>query len=187
MNKSQLRKKYKQLRDNLTIDEIDDLSILIANNTLKLPIWNYENYHVFLSINEHKEVQTDFLLHILNGKDKNIIISRSDFETRTMTNVLLTDNVIIKKNQWNIPEPQNGIKINDEMIDVVFVPLLAFDNYGNRVGYGKGFYDKFLANCKPDVIKIGLSYFEAEEHITDSELHDIKLNYCVTPYKTYIF
>lgn len=187
MNKKQLRKKYKDLREDLSVDEMDDLSILIANNTLKLPIWNYENYHVFLSINEHKEVQTDFLLHILNGKDKNVIISRSDFETRTMTNILLTDNVIIKKNEWNIPEPQNGIKINDEIIDVVFVPLLAFDNHGNRVGYGKGFYDKFLANCKPDVIKIGLSFYEAEEEISDAELHDIKLDYCITPYKTYIF
>jgi 5-formyltetrahydrofolate cyclo-ligase len=50
---------------------------------------------------------------------------------------------------------------------VVFVPLLAFDKKGNRVGYGKGFYDAFLSKCKPETIKIGLSFFEAEETIDD--------------------
>src|SRR5690554_3376677 len=117
MTKNELRKKYKKLRNDLSFETIEDLSLKIANQTLKLPIWEHENYHVFLSIEEHKEVQTDVLLHILSGKDKNIIVSRSDFETRKMTNVLLTDNVIIKKNEWNIPEPQNGIPVNNEIID----------------------------------------------------------------------
>ena len=61
-----------------------------------------------------------------------------------MTHFLLTDNTKIKKNQYNIPEPINGLEVPTKKIDVVFVPLLAFDKKGNRVGYGKGFYDKFL-------------------------------------------
>lgn len=183
MNKKELRQKYKQLRNHLGFDEIEDLSLQIANQSLKLPVWNCENYHIFLSIHEHKEVQTDYLLHILNGKDKNVIVSRSDFETRKMTNVLLTDNVIIKKNEWNIPEPINGFPVANDLIDVVFIPLLAYDVFGNRVGYGKGFYDLFLSKCKPDVIKIGLSFFEPEPEISDAENHDIKLDYCVTPNK----
>ena len=81
MTKKELRIKYKGLRAALTPDEVDALSMDIANQALKLPIWNYDNYHVFLSIEEHKEVQTDYLLHILSGKDKKIIISKSDFET----------------------------------------------------------------------------------------------------------
>src|SRR5690554_7894420 len=90
MTKNELRKKYKKLRNDLSFETLEDLSLKIANQTLKLPIWEYENYHVFLSIEEHKEVQTDVLLHILSGKDKNIIVSRSDFETRKMINILLT-------------------------------------------------------------------------------------------------
>lgn len=181
MTKKELRKKYKELRNNLSFDEIDDLSLQIANQSLKLPIWNFENYHIFLTIHEHKEVQTDYLLHILNGKDKNVIVSKSDFETRTMNHVLLTDNVIIKKNEWNIPEPQNGFSVADNQIDVVFVPLLAYDVFGNRVGYGKGFYDLFLSKCKPDVIKIGLSFFDAEPIIEDVFTEDVRLDYCITP------
>ena len=187
MTKKELRQKYKKLRNDLSFDAIEDLCLQIANQTLKLPIWNFENYHVFLTIHEHKEVQTDYLLHILNGKDKNVIVSRSDFETRTMNHILLTDNVIIKKNEWNIPEPQNGFSVADNQIDVVFVPLLAYDVFGNRVGYGKGFYDKFLAKCKPNVVKIGLSFFDAEPIISDSYELDIRLDYCVTPNKIYDF
>lgn len=181
MNKKELRAKYKKLRSGLSFNEMEDLSLQIANQALKLPIWNFENYHIFLSIHEHKEVQTDYLLHILNGKDKNVIVSKSDFETRTMRHVLLTDNVTIKKNEWNIPEPQNGFSVADNQIDVVFVPLLAYDVFGNRVGYGKGFYDLFLSKCKPDVVKIGLSFFDPEEIIEDVFLEDVRLDYCITP------
>ena len=181
MTKKELRKKYKELRNDLSFDAIEDLSLQIANNALKLPIWNFENYHIFLTIHEHKEVQTDYLLHILNGKDKNVIVSKSDFKTRTMNHILLTDNVTIKKNEWNIPEPQNGFSVADNQIDVVFVPLLAYDVFGNRVGYGKGFYDLFLSKCKPDVVKIGLSFFDPEELIEDVFLEDVRLDYCITP------
>jgi 5-formyltetrahydrofolate cyclo-ligase len=67
------------------------------------------------------------------------------------------------------------------------VPLLAFDIKGNRVGYGKGFYDKFLSECKPETIKIGLSFFDAEEIVEDTSIKDIQLDYCVTPNRIYKF
>ena len=187
MTKKELRKKYKDFRRNLSIDEIDDFSITIANKMLELPIWNNEYYHIFLSIVKHKEVNTEFILSILSGKDKHIILSKSDFETSSMTHFLLTDNTIIKTNKWNIPEPVDGIEIQSNKMDVVFIPLLAFDKLGNRVGYGKGFYDKFLAECKPETIKIGLSFFEVEELIQDIIESDVKLDYCVTPKEIYSF
>jgi len=86
-----------------------------------------------------------------------------------------------------VPEPVDGIEVPAEKIDVVFVPLLAFDKNGNRAGYGKGFYDTFLLECKEDVIKVGLSLFTAEDEITDVSEKDIPLNYCVTPEKIYSF
>ncbi|MDP5157480.1 MAG: 5-formyltetrahydrofolate cyclo-ligase [Flaviramulus sp.] len=187
MTKLELRKKYKTLRNILSKNDVDALSLTIANQLLKLPVWDYLFYHIFLSIEEKKEVNTDFILNILSGKDKHILISKSDFETGNMIHFLLTDNIIIKKNSYNIPEPVDGIEISNDKIDVVFMPLLAFDKTGNRVGYGKGFYDRFLVNCKPETIKIGLSFFEAENEITDIFENDIKLDYCVTPDKVYQF
>lgn len=187
MTKAQLRKTYKTLRGSLSLNDIDNLSLQIANTLLKLPIWDFTFYHLFLSIKEQKEIDTDFILNILSGKDKNIVISKSDFNTGKMINYLLTDNITIKKSAFNIPEPIDGIEISNDKIDVVFVPLLAFDKRGNRVGYGKGFYDRFLALCKSNTLKIGLSFFKAEVEITDISGIDIKLDYCITPKQVYKF
>ena len=67
------------------------------------------------------------------------------------------------------------------------MPLLAFDKKGNRVGYGKGFYDQFLSKCHPETIKIGVSFFESETLFSDTLSTDIQLDYCVTPTKVYNF
>lgn len=181
MFKKEIRLKYKELRNSLSESQIEEMSLAIANEVLLLPIWEKSYFHVFLSIEEQKEVNTEYLLHLLSGKDKEICISKSDFETRKMTHYLLTDNTKIKKNEYNIPEPIDGIEVPSYKMEVVFIPLLAYDTYGNRVGYGKGFYDKFLAECNPNTIKIGLSFFEPEELISDVNTSDIQLNYCVTP------
>jgi len=187
MTKLELRKKYKALRQQLTPQTVDTLSLDLANMLLQLDLWSYSFYHIFLPIVEHQEVNTTYILNILAGKDKNIVIPRSDFKTGNMSHVLLTDSTTIKKNKYNIPEPIDGIEIPCQHIEVVFVPLLAFNKIGHRVGYGKGFYDAFLAKCKPNTIKIGLSFFDAEPTITDTYHNDIALNYCVTPKRIYKF
>ena len=186
-NKKELRLKSKTLRNSLSENDIEEKSLAVANKILTLPIWEKTYFHIFLPITEQKEVNTEFILHLLSGKDKEIIVSKADFETRNMTHFLLTDNTRIKKNAYNIPEPVDGIEVPSHKIDVVFVPLLAFDKKGHRVGYGKGFYDKFLSECKPDVIKIGLSFFDPEELITDVFEGDVKLDYCVTPNEVHSF
>jgi 5-formyltetrahydrofolate cyclo-ligase len=187
MNKMNLRKKYKAFRLLLSEEELEDKSLAIANRLLQLDIWDNTYFHLFLTIEEQKEVDTEYLLQILAGKDKEIVVAKSNFETLEMTNYLLTDNTKFQKNDYNIYEPVDGIEVPTSKIDVVFVPLLAYDTLGNRVGYGKGFYDNFLAKCKEDVIKIGLSFFEPEESIDDVSESDIRLDYCVTPMTLYSF
>ncbi|MEN9326800.1 MAG: 5-formyltetrahydrofolate cyclo-ligase [Bacteroidota bacterium] len=187
MTKKELRTKYNALRQNLSEATIEDLSLQIANQIIHLDIWQHSFYHIFLPIETKKEVNTEYILQVLAGKDKNIVLSVSDFSTREMTHFLLTDATKIKKNKYNIPEPVDGLEVPVSKINVVFVPLLAFDEKGNRVGYGKGFYDQFLSKCQPKTIKIGLSFFEAETVISDTLSTDIQLDYCVTPTKVYNF
>jgi len=182
MNKKELRTKYKALRQQLTFDEIMNESLLIANHCIDLPIWDKTYFHLFLPIEKQKEINTEFILQILAGRDKEIVISKSNFEDLSMQHYLLTDNTKIKVNDYGIPEPEDGIEVPISKIDVVFLPLLAYDKKGNRVGYGKGFYDKFLSECKADVVKIGLSYFDPEDVIEDVLETDIKLDYCITPF-----
>nr|WP_315141400.1 5-formyltetrahydrofolate cyclo-ligase [uncultured Flavobacterium sp.] len=187
MLKQALRIHYKTLRKQLSENQLEEMSLAVANNVLTLPVWEKTYFHIFLPIEAHNEVNTEFILHLLSGKDKEIVISKSDFKTRNMTHFLLTDNTKIKKNEYNIPEPVDGIEVPAKKIEVVFIPLLAYDKQGNRVGYGKGFYDKFLSECQTGTIKIGLSFFEPEEQITDVFETDVKLDYCVTPNAVFKF
>ena len=188
MDKKEARKKSKEARKQISQEEIEDKSLAIANQLLRMDtmpslrlIWDKLYYHLFLTIEEQKEINTEYILQILAGKDKEIVSSKCEFATLGMTHFLLTDNTKIKKNSYNVPEPIDGLEVPDAKIDVVFVPLLAYDKQGNRVGYGKGFYDNFLSKCKPETIKIGLSFFPPEEKIDDVSANDVKLDFCVTP------
>lgn len=187
MDKKQLRTYYKKLRNLLTSEEKEQKSLAIANRLLLLNIWDKTYFHLFLTIDELNEINTEYILQILMGKDKEIVISKTIFEERKMVHFLLTENTKIKKNEFNIPEPLGGIEVPSNKIDVVFIPLLAFDKKGNRVGYGKGFYDNFLNECNTDVLKIGLSFFEPEEKFDEVFETDIPLDFCVTPNEIYNF
>lgn len=187
MTKNEVRQKYKALRARLSEQDVARESLAIANRLLGLPIWEKSHYHVFLPIVKQQEVDTEFLLHLLSGKDKHIVVSRSDFGTGAMDHVLLEDGIRIRKNAYGIPEPIDGTAVPAELLDVIFVPLLAFDTSGNRVGYGKGFYDRFLAGCRPDAVKVGLSFFDPVDPWEDVFESDVKLDYCVTPERIFDF
>ena len=186
MNKHKLRRFYKKKRQALEASTRSELSLKIANQALKLPIWEFSFYHLFLSIKSLEEVDTEPLLTILFGKDKQVVVPKINVVTFEMKHYLLTDATAIKPNIWNIPEPLDGTTIEASKIQLVFVPLLAFDKKGQRVGYGKGFYDRFLKGC-PKALKIGISFFGPIKEITDIQSSDIALDYCITPNQIYQF
>lgn len=186
MLKSDLRSKYRNWKKSISDSSLSASSLAIANASLAIPIWNYDYYHIFLPISQQKEVDTHFILTILQGKDKNVVLPKVT-GNHSLKHYLLTDATRFRTNRWNIPEPIDGIEIPIDKIDVVFIPLLAFDKSGNRVGYGKGFYDIFLRECRKEVKKIGVSLFEAEDSIEDINAYDIPLDYCITPKKIYSF
>jgi 5-formyltetrahydrofolate cyclo-ligase len=186
MTKSELRLKYKKLRSEISASDLENWSVAIANTILKMDIWQQQYYHIFLPITAQNEINTEFLLHILAGKDKEIVVSSTDFTTIKMTHILLTDSTNFIVNRYGVPEPNNGLEVPVSKIEVVFLPLLAYDKTGHRVGYGKGIYDQFLSEC-PEALKIGLSFFEPEPHIADIFEKDIPLDFCVTPNSIYEF
>ena len=185
MNKIEARKKYLDLRKKLNNVQIISKSISISNNLQDLPIWEHNFYHIYLPIKEKNEVDTMPIINILNNKKKKVLIPKSDFNNTTMKSFLLNDNTVLKKNNYGITEPIN----NEEFlgrIDVIFIPLVAYDLIGNRVGYGKGFYDKFLRNQNNKILRVGLSFFNPEKRIKIDE-HDENLDFCVTPNRIFSF
>ena len=181
MNKKALRALYRQKRASIPPERQAQLSQQIVEQTLLLPIWDKRVFHSFLSIPSFGEVDTEPLIRLLQERGKTLVVSHTLMETVRMEHFRYDPSQIQADNKWHIPEPQGGIPVKSEEIEVVFVPLLAYDTKGNRVGYGKGFYDNFLAECKSETLKIGLSFFPAEPHIEDVREGDIPLDYVVTP------
>jgi len=187
MTKKQLRELYKDKRKKISFLDKELKSEKIANQLLKLNIWDRNIFHIFLTIKKQNEINTEFILSILNEKNKQTVISKSDFSNNTLSHFLFTQQTKIKINSFGIPEPFDGKKIFSQQIEVVYLPLLIFDKKGHRVGYGKGFYDKFLLDCAPNCLKIGLSFFEPVEEIVDTSTLDQSMDFCITPNKIYKF
>lgn len=186
MNKAELRLAYKAKRVALSAEQRENYSLELANSALGLPLWEGQYYHLFLPIERLNEINTEYLLHLLQGKDKSVVLPKVAFKTHSLKHYLLEDHTPLKTSKYGVPEPESGLEVPANAIDVVFVPLLAFDLAGNRLGYGKGFYDGFLSQCKPSVIKVGLSFFPAEQQIPVTT-QDVPLDYCITPNKVYKF
>lgn len=186
MKKKELRKKYTKLRDGLTPQQISEWSLDISDLLMNTFDFTNKLTHVFLPIFDKKEINTWLTVDRLMSIGK-VVVSRSNFEDLTMEHVLLENDIPIETSSYGIPEPVGGELISPDKLDYIIVPLLAFDKRGYRVGYGKGFYDSFFTNIKSDAVKIGVSFFEVEDEIEDTNELDIQLDYCLTPNKLYTF
>jgi 5-formyltetrahydrofolate cyclo-ligase len=189
MTKQEARNIYLQKRLQLTVSERNRFDDLLLIQFQKLVLPQLLLVHTYLGIDSKKEFATDAILHFLEFQHPGIqfAIPRVNEQTQMLENILHTDDLKFQKNKWGIAEPVDGVLIDAEELDLILVPLLAFDKNGNRVGYGKGFYDKLLAQCRKDVLKVGFSYFDAVDKIADSGDFDIPLSYCVTPHRIYEF
>ncbi|MDR6193122.1 5-formyltetrahydrofolate cyclo-ligase [Siphonobacter sp. SORGH_AS_0500] len=192
MTKAELRKEFRQKRQGLTDEELVIHSQAIAQHLiLSSLVTSIHTLHVFLPIRKKKEVDMYEVIHRVQESypQINIVVSRSNPDTRRLTHYLLTETTEIVENQWGIPEPVPGTspEIADAEIDAVLIPLMAFDLAGNRVGYGMGFYDRFLSRCRQEVQKIGVSFFEPVPLITDITSDDVPLTACITPQEIWHF
>jgi 5-formyltetrahydrofolate cyclo-ligase len=145
--------------------------------------------HTFLPLEKNNEPDTWQIIDRIRREFPHVRISipKVNQQTNQLENIYFEGLHQIEINAWGIPEPMQGVPTPSEKIDMVLVPLLVFDKKGNRVGYGKGFYDRFLKECRSDCKKTGLSFFEPVDEISDVEAYDVKLNACITPSQVYYF
>ena len=189
MTKSELRIIYKEKRQELSLAEIDKFNDLILINFQKIKLPPIYCVHTYLASLRLVEPDTANIIRYLQFRnpDSKIAIPRIDAASGNMHHYFLDENSQLVPNAFGIDEPDGGDIIPVEEIDLVLIPLLAFDKKGFRVGYGKGFYDRFLSECRSDVISIGLSFFDPVEAIDGVNDYDIPLQYCVTPKKLFPF
>jgi 5-formyltetrahydrofolate cyclo-ligase len=189
MTKSELRDIYKQKRKDIPPKKkliLDDLLLIqfqqmyFPNVSVLLTYWPSVTH-----IEPNTHLFSGFLRHSIPGMEIAYPVINST--TGTFNAVLIDEDTVYQTNSYGITEPKTGEIVAPEDIDLVFVPLLVCDKQGYRVGYGKGFYDKFLANCREDIIKTGFNYFGPVDKIDDTKSFDIPLDYCVTTENIYEF
>lgn len=180
-NKATLRKDFLTKRRSLSADQVAEASIQICAQFQGFFLQNpTTNVHIFLPIKRQNEIDTWPIIEFLRSKNVDILISKSDFKSNSLNHFLFGDSTEIKENDWGIPEPTNALSIEIDNIEMVLVPLLVFDQSGFRIGYGKGFYDKFLSQCSSKLVKVGLSIFQPVPTIAH-EYFDVKLDHCIVP------
>lgn len=189
MTKNEARKFFREKRKNLSYPDKQKLNdlILIQFQQLKLPFLG--NVFSYLPMEDKNEVDPVPLVRYLQFTNPELVTAYPvcDFTDNSMQAVIADSDTIFVTNRFGASEPRGNRVISPQEIELVLTPLLSFDQQGYRAGYGKGFYDKFFMQAGPETLRIGLSYFEPIDKITDSDSFDVKLTHCITPHQVYEF
>ncbi|WP_185864377.1 5-formyltetrahydrofolate cyclo-ligase [Blattabacterium cuenoti] len=191
MNKKELRKKYLSYRKRISQEKLIVKSHEILSKMKKVffsyKIFQKKYYHIFLPIQKNNEINTFIIIDFLLSQKKYITVPYSNFNQLSIVNCCFDKNTLLKVNRYGIYEPIYKHIVSISLIDVIFIPLFIFDMRGYRVGYGKGFYDRFINLCKKDIIKIGMSFFHPIKKIIDIHDHDLLIDIGITTNKIFIF
>jgi 5-formyltetrahydrofolate cyclo-ligase len=187
--KASLRKVFTERRLQLTLQEMHSMTAIMMTQMEAIPWPHGKTLMSYKPMAKRKEIPIHFfeqsLLHFKKHID--LCYPRTQIADCTMEAVLDEDETEWTLSSFHVEEPVNGTVVPPEKISIVFVPLIAFDEQGYRVGYGKGFYDRFLKQCNADVLSIGFSWFGPVAAIEDINANDVPLKYCITPHKLYAF
>ena len=180
MKKSEIRKIYLEKRKALSKREVLNLSSLIYGTFFSWfqPL-EHQKIHLFLSIEKFNEIDTSIFIEELFEENIRVFVPKV-LNDKLISIEIFPDSKFIQ-NSWGIFEPISNEDSGEKEFDFVITPLLYCDNQGNRVGYGKGFYDKFFSELDSKTKKIGINYFDPDCMIDDVEAFDIPLDYLVTP------
>ncbi len=190
MKKAELRKLYLAKRLSLSPAAVATASGQIAERYFnEIDHRKVKRLHTFIRIPKFNEFDTSNIYFRLWRERFAVetFAPRIDAESGEIENIEFDADTPMLENAWGIREPAGNEKAEPEEFDLVIVPLLCFDLAGHRVGYGKGFYDRFLGRCRSDCIKLGVSLFPPIEKIDDVHPGDVPLDICITPDRTYRF
>jgi len=188
MNKAELRKRYRAMRMALIPQERQQLSerMLRQFEMIKLPVPAIVmSYRPIAHPAEFDPaaVEQSLLRQFPQTRFCYPKVHNTDMDTF----IFVEGKSRWDSSGWGIPEISEGAIVAPEHIDLIIVPLLIFDRKGFRVGYGKGYYDRFLQHCRSDILTLGFSYFDPAGEINDLHTSDMRLRYGITPERVYEF
>ncbi|RSK46438.1 5-formyltetrahydrofolate cyclo-ligase [Hymenobacter perfusus] len=190
MTKADLRREALARRRALSEAEVAHRSTALWQQLRAgFPVAEWQWLHLFLPIPQQHEPDTWLLIRQLWAKQPHLQLAVPVVQAdgHTLRHFHLTSETQLMNNKWAIPEPVRAAEVAPLQLDAVLVPLLAFDEAGHRVGYGKGFYDRFLTECRPDALRIGVSLEPPVARITDAWAGDVPLHACLTPERVWRF
>jgi len=177
--KSELRKIYTEKRKSMSSAEVEDLSKSIFKQFLEaFDMSKVKNVHIFLPIKQKNEVSTWEFIEYFWKEGMSVFVPK--MVQNEIKTIQLKPDTPLKENGWGILEPEDNF-VENIKFDIVITPLLYCDNQGNRVGYGKGFYDMFFSKTDRGALKVGVSFFPPAALISDVSEQDVPLDYLVTP------
>lgn len=189
MTKPALRKLYGEKRQLLTDAQMEKMQDLMLIQFQALDIDIPANIMAFSPLESRNEFNTQLITDYCYFKNPEQVLFYPVMNpaSQTISCVAVNDDTLFDTNSYGIDEPIDGQQVLPEALDWVLLPLLAFDRRGYRVGYGKSYYDRFLKECRDDVVKIGFSFFAPVDRISNINRHDEKMDYCITPDDIYRF
>ena len=188
MTKAEIRKIYKKKRMDISPNEKDRLEDLLLIQFQSLHTEIPDNVMSFSPIENYNEYNPILIEEYCFFKNPaaTLIYPVTNFKNNSLIPVATREDTIFEVNEYNINEPVNCETVPPTSIQLMLVPLLGFDVNGYRVGYGKGFYDKLIADCHSKMMKIGFSFFQPI-NIDDINVLDKKLDFCITPHNIFQF
>ena len=187
MNKKSLRSLFKKKRQEISKTELESISKDVRLQLTSHFEFKNKLVNIFLPIERFNEIDLSVLIDDIQRLGGQVCLNKSDFKSHTITPYLYSELSHIQTNVYGILEPIEGTEIPVNHIDFVIVPLLTFDQNGHRVGYGKGFYDVFLARFDSNTLFVGVCHFDEPSNIEDLSEQDVPLHYIITPKRIYKF
>lgn len=188
MTKEALRKIYKQKRAEITAAEKSKLEDLVLIQFQRLDIFIPALIMTYAPIERMNEFDPQLITDYCFFKNPEQVLFYPVVHPSAaeMVSIVVNDETEFEINKFGIPQPTAAMPMIPGEIEMIFVPLLTYDTTGHRVGYGKGYYDRFLKQCTK-AVKIGFSFFEPEPAIEGVNDDDVKLNHCISPYAVHSF
>ena len=183
--KDALRRQVLQTRNELCAEEVFFLSEKIFQNLRKNSFFS-NSAHIMVYLDFKNEVKTDFIINYCLANNKKVYVPICIPETHELCISRITNLGELQSGHFGIREPKpEYIRLSDSsLVDLVLVPGVAFDSSGNRIGFGAGYYDRFMRRLEPWVIKAALAYSFQIADTIPSDQYDIPMDYIVTEKRT---